>query len=476
MATFSRRDFIKTAGLGAAGIGLYGLPAIRATMSGINRPHIVLFMSDDHGVLDSSPYGSKVVRTPNLDRLARESMRFTLAFAASPTCAPSRSALYTGRMPFRNGAHRNHSSVREGLKTLPHYFKELGYRVVLAGKVHVKPREAFPFEYLPGANRREPGKGRGLYMDLHTPAVDTLLAAHDKKRPLCLIVCSHSPHVYWPPNKEYDASAIDIPPTHVDTPVTRRVRTEYYTDVTLMDKRLGEVMASLEKHGYAGNLLFAYTSDQGAQWPFAKWNLYDGGIQVPLLVRWPGKIRPGSKTDAMVSLVDLLPTFMEAAGGRPPQDIDGRSFLPVLLGKKDKHRDVIFATHTRDGRMNDSPMRCIRTSTHKYVLNLKPDNTYTTHITNGNDQDGRDYWESWLEQAKTDEHAAQIVRRYQHRPAEELYDLRADPYETVNIADDPANKELVTRLRDRLAAWRKQQGEAEAGPEPLPETPRRERR
>jgi N-sulfoglucosamine sulfohydrolase len=160
-----------------------------------------------------------------------------------------------------------------------------------------------------------------------------------------------------------------------------------------------------------------------------------------------------------VSLVDLLPTFIEAAGGTPPDDIDGCSFLPVLLGSKDKHRDAIFATHTRDGRMNDFPMRCIRTRTHKYILNLKPDNTYTTHITDGKDQDGRDYWRSWLEKAKTDEHAARMVRRYQHRPTEELYDLRVDPYELNNIAADPANRHLVSSLRKRLEQWMKEQAD-----------------
>jgi N-sulfoglucosamine sulfohydrolase len=438
---------------------LLGPSPVRAA----GRPHIILFVSDDHGWADSGAYGNKVVRTPHLDALARQGMHFTHAFAASPTCSPSRSALLTGLMPFRNGAHANHSDVRPDVRSWPHYFKALGYRVVLAGKADVRPRKAFPFEY-PRSQKREPGKPRGLYMNLDTDAVARILAEHDRSTPLCLVVCSHSPHVYWPKNKGYDPAKVDLPPYLVDTPVTRRARTEYYTDITLMDERLGAVLRAAKEHGYK-DALFAYTTDQGAQWPHAKWNLYDAGLRTPLIVRWPGHVEAGSTSDAMVSLVDLLPTFLEAAGGKPPADIDGRSFLDVLRGKKEGHREVIFAAHTGDGRMNRTPMRCVRTRTHKYILNLRPDLEYTTHITDGIDLDGRDYWKSWLQKARTDPAAAAIVRAYQNRPAEELYDLRKDPHEMKNVAGDPANAELLASLRKQLAAWRKEQGDAVTGKE-----------
>src|SRR5687768_11138079 len=158
------------------------------------RPHVVLFLADDFSWHDSGPYGNRDVRTPHLDRLAREGMRFDAAFAASPTCTPSRSALYTGLYPFRNGAHANHSLVHDEVRTMPHRLKELGYRVVLAGKTHIGPRAAFPFEYLPGSNVMPPGKNHVLWTDLDTGAVDRMLQAHDRKQPLCLVVCSHSPH------------------------------------------------------------------------------------------------------------------------------------------------------------------------------------------------------------------------------------------------------------------------------------------
>lgn len=433
------------------------------------RPHLVLFIADDHSWHDCGPYGAADVRTPNLDRLAREGIRFELAFAASPTCAPSRSAIYTGLYPFRNGAHANHSLVRDGLRTLPHYLKHLGYRVVIAGKTHIGPRPLFPFEYLEDSNIMPPGKNHVLWTDLNTTAVDKLLAEHDQSRPMCLVVCSHSPHVFWPENDGYDPARVLLPPYLLDTPETRASRCRYYTDVSWMDTQVGQVRASLDKHGYADRTLFMFTADQGAQWPFGKWNLYDAGIRVPLIAHWPGHIRPGKSTRAMVSLVDLLPTMIEAGGGSALDDLDGRSFLPVLLGRRDRHHEQVFAAHTGDKDMNRSPMRCIRTERYKYVVNLAPEISYRTHISHADDRDN--YWTSWLKRAETDRIAAGVIDKYEHRPAEELYDVAADPYELKNLVTDPAHADVRARLREQLDRWRVEQGE-DPSKVPMPEDAR----
>ena len=436
------------------------------------RPHVVLFIADDYTWYDCGAYGARDIRTPNVDRLARGGMRFELAFAASPTCTPSRSAIYSGLYPFRSGAHANHSLVNDGVRTMPHYLRELGYRVVLAGKTHVGPRERFPFEYLKDSNVMPAGKNHVLWTDLNTGAVDALLAGHDREKPLCLVVCSHSPHVYWPENEGYEAGKIALPPGMLDTPETRAVRCRYYTDVTHMDRQVGQVLDSLEKHGFAAETLFAFTADQGAQFPFAKWNLYDAGIRAPLIVRWPGKVKEGSATRAMVSLIDLLPTFIEAAGGTPPEGIDGRSFLPVLLGKAEGHRDRTFAAHTGDGNMNRSPMRCVRTGRFKYILNLAPKNVYETHISAGAGVDGKTYWDSWKRLAERDAAAKAVVERYHRRPAEELYDVENDPHEQRNLLNDPAHTETLAGLRDSLRGWRVEQGE-DLAKVPMPEDARK---
>ena len=434
-----------------------------------DKPNIVLFISDDFSWHDSGAFGSTDAQTPRLDALAKESLRFERAFAASPTCTPSRSSMFTGLYPMRNGAHANHSIINEGIKTLPAYLHDLGYRVVIAGKTHFGLRKNFPFEYLADSNIMPPGKNELLWTDLNTGAVEKLLAEHDKGTPLCLVVCSHSPHVYWLDNDgTFDPAKLKLPPYLFDTPETRRAMCKYLTDVKHMDQQLGDVLDSLAKHGYAENTLFMYTADQGAQFPFAKWNVYDAGIRVPLMIHWPGSLKPGT-SGALVSLVDLLPTMIEVAGGEPPSDLDGKTLLPLLQGKSDRVHNEVFAAHTGDGRMNRSPQRCIRTAQFKLIENLASDAIYKTHISAAAGPDGKDYWDSWVRAADAgDGRAKELVDRYQHRPREEFYDCIADPYEQKNLIDDPRYAAQIGQLREKLNAWRVQQGE-DLNKVPMPE-------
>jgi arylsulfatase A-like enzyme len=452
------------------GLAMRGIARVNGNRMTDRPPHIVLFISDDHSARDCGPYGASDVRTPNLDRLASEGLTCDAAFTSSPTCAPARSAMYTGLFPFRNGAHANHTLIKDNIRTLPHYMHALGYRVIIAGKTHIGPRENFPFEYHPKTNFMPPGKHHILWTDLDTSAIDHIIASHDAKQPLCLLVCAHSPHVYWE-DGDYDPAKVQLPPNFVDTPETRKMRAQYYNDVTHLDTQVGAVLESLARHNLADDTLFLYTHDHGSQWPFNKWNLYDGGIHSPLIIRWPGKVKPNTRTDAMISTIDLLPTFIDAAGGSVPTDIDGVSFLPLLNGTRTTHRDAIYATHTGDAKMNRSPMRCVRTSRYKFIHNLLPQDSYRTHIDAGEDLDGLFYWKSWVERAKTDEKAKTLVDRYHHRPAEEFFDLANDPFEMKNLANDPKQAETIAKLRDQLNRWRLQQGE-DLSKIPMPEDAR----
>jgi N-sulfoglucosamine sulfohydrolase len=435
------------------------------------KPNIIIFIGDDLGVTDIGPYGNKIIKTPHLDRLAKESMLFTRTFAGSPTCGPSRSTLLTGLFPFRHGAHGNHSGVKENTRSLVQYMQPLGYRVAIAGKYHIGPEEIFAFERIAGTNVPEPGfeKKPGLNYDLQMRPVDTWLSQQKKtKQPFLLIVADHSPHVIWPEKSSYHPAEVDMPSFHIDTEATRKARARYYEDITKMDGNVGKLLQSLDTHQLANNTLVVFTADQGPQFPFAKWSLYDYGIRTPMLIRWPGQVKPQSQTDALISHADLLPTLVEIAGGRKPENLDGQSFLEVLQDKKEKHREVVFASHTGDRQMNRSPARMLRTSRYKYILNLAPEEIYHTHIDKAKDHDGgREYWDSWVEKAKTDKQAAAVLQRYHHHPPEELYDLEADPEEIKNLAADLKYSETLVNFRGQLAAWRKQQGDFETGPEQL---------
>lgn len=420
---------------------------VLVSVSASAKPHIVVFLADDHGYLDSQVYGNAEVRTPNMVRLAKAGMTFTNAFVVSPSCAPSRAALLTGLMPARNGAEANHSKPRAEIKKLPAYLRELGYEVVAFGKVsHYRHTADYGFDHF---------AHDAFHEHQAIPAALKWLRERKSDKPLCLFVGSNWPHVPWP--EKSDAEAVTLPPTQIVTPETRRVRARYYEAVARMDAELGQVYdAATETLGT--NVLFLHTSDHGAQFPFGKWNCYDAGIRTSLLVAWPGRIRAGSRSEAMVSWVDILPTLIEVAGGSAPKEIDGRSFQAVLQGQRSSHRERIFATHSGDGKMNAYPMRCVRTPDWKFILNLHPEFKFTTHI---DLTERAGYWDSWERAAATNAAAAVTVRGYHQRPRQELYDLKTDPHEQRNLADDPAQAARVKALRSELQAWLREQGDKE---------------
>jgi uncharacterized sulfatase len=179
-----------------------------------------------------------------------------------------------------------------------------------------------------------------------------------------------------------------------------------------------------------------------------------------MIARWPGKVAAGSTTDAMVEYVDVTPTFLDAAGVEAPENLDGRSFLPVLTGETDTHKQFTYGLHTTRGIINGSEafgIRSIGTATHRYIWNLHPETTFTNAVT-GKYQAG--WWGSWTEKAESgDEQARALVHHYQHRPAEELYNIVEDPHCTRNLIEDPDLAELRKDLRRRLEAWMEAQGD-----------------
>lgn len=406
-------------------------------------PNIVVFLSDDHTWRDCQLYGDSDIETPNMKRIAANGLVFNNAFVASPSCAPSRAAMLTGLYPANNGAQPNHSRPGKDIKKLPAYLQELGYEVVAFGKVgHYRQTTEYGFDIARHFNYHE---------DVAVPNAIKWLEQRDDDRPLCLFVGTNWPHVPWPKQTSFDPNTIRIPPNHVDTDITRQWRVRYAEAVKVMDREMGQVYDSA-KNKFGENFVFLHTSDHGAQWPFGKWNLYDDGIRTPMLACWPGKIEPGTRTNAMVSWIDILPTLVEVAGGIGDEKLDGRSFLPVLTGETDTHRDAIFTTHSGDGRFNVYPSRSVRLPNGwKYIRNLHPEYRFTSHVTH--DRPDSRYWDAWIKKAATDPAARNKVIKYQRRPAEELYQTNDDPYEQKNLVDDPQRANILASLRKQLNQW-----------------------
>ena len=422
------------------------------------RPDIVLVVSDDTTYHDFGCYGSPDARTPNIDRLASQGMRLTHCFTGTAMCAPTRQQLYTGLFPVRSGAYPNHSQVRDGVRSMVHHLGALGYRVGLSGKTHFGPKDSFPFERV--------GKHK----------IGAFLAAGDDPRPRCLVYCSNHAHAPWTAGdaSRYDPASLTLPPYLVDTPAMRRTQQHYLAEIGALDDEVGELIEHVDDTGRANDTIFIFTSEQGSGMPFAKWTCYDAGLRTATVIRWPKRIEPGSVSDALVQYVDVLPTLVEAAGGDPEaidtgiggapdgsRGFDGRSFLDVLVGQSDRHREVVFGIQTTRGIISGSkcyPIRSVRDGRYKLIRNLNHETAFKNLITRPNNP-RHAYWQSWLERAEHDAHAASAVRRYQYRPAVEFYDLEADPHEMHNLAADPTHAGRMAALQEQLSAWMKQQGD-----------------
>lgn len=420
-------------------------------------PNFVITIADDHGVYHSSVYGSPEFQTPHLQQLAKDGMRFDNAYVASPACAPSRAALFTGRMPYNNGIVGNHEiGLKPGVGSLLPTLLEQGYEVVFHGKVGHAGRKHFG-QYVPDGVKIL--GGGGLQQTMTLDKVKSFLEERPENAPpLALFLGWTDTHTAWPPKEEARIAAEDvvIPPKIFDTPEARVEMTRYVEGAEDIDRRFGKTRELIAKHLDVNNTLVVYTSDHGMPWPFAKWSLYETGIRTPLIAAWPGKIRPGSSTEAMVSWIDLMPTLIDLAGGKSPSGIDGRSFAKVLFGKADKHRDVIFATHKGDNDKNVYPIRSVRVGKWKYIRNLNPEFAYTTHTDVWATEDPRidkhwahagHHWQSYIDAAKTDPKAEAFLRDYHSSPAEELYQIEADPFEQDNLADVPTHAEKLAELR-----------------------------
>lgn len=413
------------------------------------RPNFVFIMADDCTFRDIGCYGGQA-RTPNIDRLATEGMKFARCFQAAPMCSPTRHNIYTGLYPVKSGAYPNHTFAKAGTKSIVHYLQPLGYRVVLSGKTHIGPNNVFPFEYSKQGNNPD------------MKAVEKLFAeCRDDETPFCLFACSNEPHTPW--NKgdpsHYPPAKIKLPPYIADTPVVRENFSRYLAEITYFDDQVGQILALLDQHKLSDNTLVMVLSEQGNSLPFAKWTCYGSGLQSAMIVRWPGKVAAGSTTKAMVEYVDITPTFIEAAGA-PDRDLDGKSFVKVLAGEADEHKSFSYGIMTTRGIINGSDaygIRSVRDSRYSLIWNLNHETRFTNACTQS------DAFRSMVAAAKAgDANAKVLVDKYHHRPEYELYDCEADPLEMTNLAGDAKFGSELQRLKRKLDEWMQEQGDAGA--------------
>lgn len=423
--------------------------------------NVLLLVADDLG-LQVGCYGDTTAKTPNLDALARSGTRFTHAFASVASCSPSRATLLTGMPTHQCGqyglAHATHNQHSfANVKGLPALLKPAGYRSGVIAKLHVQPKDVFPFDVEVGGNGRNPVQIAEQAKKFFADSGDT---------PFFLLVGFTDPHRAakgfandgkYPdsvPAVKFDPKSVPLPYHLPDTPETRAEMADYYQSISRLDHGVGLVLKELKAAKQSENTLVIFLSDNGIPFPGAKTTLYDSGVHLPLLIRKPGQ--KSTTCAAMASWTDITPTILDWCGAKPApvgkkdSPLPGRSLLPVLEQEKPSGWDAVYGSHQFHEVTMYYPMRMVRTRTHKYILNLAHPLDYPF----ASDLWGSDMWQGVLKRGDKFMGTREVAA-YVKRPKEELYDLTADPNELKNLASDPASAKTLDALRAQLADWRK---------------------
>lgn len=429
---------------------------LSASLRADQKPNILIIVADDCTFSDLPINGGQNAQTPHLDALAKQSLVFNRAYLGMAMCSPCRSELYTGQYPHRNGCAWNHGTCRPGTQSMPHLLKPQGYRVGLAGKTHVKPMSAFPFEQIPGFDPncvRNPTRPHDL-----TGTKEFM--TRDSKQPFCLVLALTEPHAPWVMGdaSAYPPQKIKLPSYLADTPITRKQYADYLAEITYMDSQVGEILALLEETKKSSHTLVIFTSEQGAQFPGCKWTNWDNGLHTSLIARWPKKIKTG-RSNAIVQYTDILPTLLEFAGAKPtPQRFDGSSFAAVLLDQKTHHRNYAFGMHNNYPEGPAYPVRSVTNGKWRYIRNLSHNSLYIEKHLMGR-HEHNPYWSSWVFSSFSNPHHEMLVNRFMKRPAEELYHTAEDHFEMTNLATDPAHAEIKEKLSTILDQHLDEQGD-----------------
>ncbi len=477
IATFMKKFFIGLVGL-AIGMQM-------AVAQNAKRPNVVMIVSDDHGSRDLGCYGNTVIQTPNLDALAKEGVRFNNAYCTSASCSASRSVILSGMYNHANGQyghghHWHHFAAYEHIFSLPVLLEQLGgYRTARVGKYHVAPEKVYHFDQVFEASGRNT-KEMAL-------AVQSFVE-EKSDQPFFLYFCPDDPHRdgnYQPgplganrfgnrtPNhyagiKEriYTPQEVLVPEYLPDSKQSREELAEYYQSVARMDQGLGDLFSDLKKHKKWDNTIILYLSDNGIAFAGAKTTQYQPGINLPLIVKNAHGEHAGTSNESLVNWADLTPTVLDMVGVLPQaeemlkaayakeknnwdctvnQAFHGQSFEPAMAQDSSFAPEYTFASHTFHEVTMYYPMRTVIGQQYKLIWNIAYGMPYPH---------AQDLWKSSTFQAALSSedqmYGPRSIKDYTFRAPFELYDLKNDPMETKNLADDPAYEQQLKQLQKAL--------------------------
>jgi N-sulfoglucosamine sulfohydrolase len=433
-----------------------------------SSPNVLLITSEDNGP-QLSCYGDANIQTPNLDRLASAGVRFERAYVATASCSESRAAIFTGLYGHQSGqiglATHQYAMHRE-LPNIPSLLKRQGYRTGIIGKLHVNPQSAFPFDM------RQHAASTFARRDVRKIASIAGEFMSESDQPFFLMVNyadAHLPFIrqqHGLPETPFAPGDVTVPPfVGADSPELREAAADYYNCMSRMDTGVGLLLEQLAAAGQSGRTLVIYLGDHGPQFQRGKVTCYEAGLRVPIIIRWPGRARPGLVRDELVATVDLLPTVLEAAGAEPPAGLAGWSLIPLLRGEAVDWRTYVFAEYHSAYPPVYFPQRSIRDERYHLILNLLQDrpNPVADYYSRG--LNGRDGITVPLDQVSEPVRAAYAA--FRDAPPVQMYDLQRDPNEFVNVAADPEYATDKERLLAQLEAWRRETNDPLLEPDKL---------
>jgi len=461
-------------------------------------PNIILFVTDDESPV-AGCYGNTVIKTPNLDALAAQGVRFTEAFATTASCSASRSVILSGLHNHHNGQyghthafHKFESFKSVAALSLPNQMAQAGYRTASIGKYHVAPEAVFHFDqYLPGP------EGNPVAMADNCKA----LFADPSEKPFFLYFCTNNPHRGGGQDKSfpgkhkpdlfgnlpnqghlegvqevfYDPAEVIVPAFLPDTPEARAELAQYYQSCSRVDQGLGRLIALLKETKQWPNTVLIFTADHGMAFPGAKTTVYESGLRVPFIVRDPRQEKQGLTNNAMISHVDITPSILDLAdaydpANRAPKSLlplpkpahgenngpkmtryHGRSWVPILPETNPAGWDSIDASHTFHEIQMYYPMRVVRDRKYKLIWNVAYHQPYPF----ASDLWAAATWQAQFEKGPQAPYGARTVDSYIHRPQFELFDISSDPDETRNLADDPKFAATLEEYKGKLKEMQK---------------------
>jgi len=407
-----------------------------------DKPNVIVFIADDAGWRDFSAYGNAAIKTDHIDRLAERGMKFNNAFLTTSQCSPTRTSLLSGQFAHTVRTEDLHEPLAPSVRILPSYLQQGGYYTAILGKTHIGQPAVEQF------NVFHRGNGNPMPEDFSKVLEDK------GDKPFFAWYAFIDPHRGYQENTipdPHDPAQVIVPPYLADTPETRKDLAMYYDEITRMDRNIGEVLQLLEDANEAENTLVIFITDNGKPFTRAKGSLYDEGIKSPLIAVWPEKIEAGTTNDALISLIHLAPTILDAAVLQKGDDMYGESLLPMFEGEGRQPDAFVFAE--RNWHDCDEHMRSVRSDTFKLIFNAYTEWPLCTAA----DLAGSPSHQSLLrlkEEEKLNDD--QMLVFQVPRPAIEFYNVKEDPYELNNLAYDAQYRPKIAQHFSALSEWMEQ--------------------